>query len=97
MHIRTYMQHICTHTCTYTHIHSITYIHTHTYTYTYIHTYIHTHTYTCIVFLGGSCNPTVWRKEIAIPLLQEDGITYFNPVSSFKYCSLMCNCVCLSN
>lgn len=31
------------------------------------------------VFLGGSCNPTTWRKDIAIPSLKEEGITYYNP------------------
>ena len=34
-----------------------------------------------LVFLGGSCNPTTWRKEAAIPVLQREGITYYNPVS----------------
>jgi hypothetical protein len=31
------------------------------------------------VFLGGSCNPTTWRVNIAIPLLEKAGITYYNP------------------
>ncbi|KAJ2946469.1 hypothetical protein O0L34_g12514 [Tuta absoluta] len=31
------------------------------------------------VFLGGSCNPTTWRSDIAIPMLNKMGITYFNP------------------
>ena len=31
------------------------------------------------VFLGGSCNPTTWRKEISIPILTKNGITFFNP------------------
>ena len=31
------------------------------------------------VFLGGSCNPTTWRKDTAIPVLHGAGITYFNP------------------
>jgi hypothetical protein len=31
------------------------------------------------VFLGGSCNPTTWRTEIAIPLLEAAGISYYNP------------------
>ncbi|RDD39889.1 hypothetical protein TrispH2_009332 [Trichoplax sp. H2] len=31
------------------------------------------------VFLGGACNPTTWRKEIAIPILKDHCITYFNP------------------
>lgn len=31
------------------------------------------------VFLGGSCNPTTWRKDEAIPLLESLGISYFNP------------------
>ncbi|VDL60320.1 unnamed protein product, partial [Hymenolepis diminuta] len=33
------------------------------------------------VFLGGACNPTTWRKDVAIPFLEEKGIPYFNPVS----------------
>lgn len=32
-----------------------------------------------VVFLGGSCNPTTWRKDIAIPLLEKHNITYYNP------------------
>ena len=32
------------------------------------------------VFLGGSCNPTTWRQDEAIPVLKSLGITYFNPV-----------------
>ncbi|KAJ1520862.1 hypothetical protein ONE63_003948 [Megalurothrips usitatus] len=31
------------------------------------------------VFLGGSCNPTTWRQDVAIPLLKDLGITFFNP------------------
>lgn len=31
------------------------------------------------VFLGGSCDPTTWRHDIAIPKLQKYGITYYNP------------------
>ncbi|XP_019851001.1 PREDICTED: uncharacterized protein LOC109581376 [Amphimedon queenslandica] len=31
------------------------------------------------VFLGGSCNPTVWRRELSIPLLENEGVTYYNP------------------
>lgn len=37
------------------------------------------------IFLGGSCNPTTWRQDIAIPILKNRGITYFNPVWSFSY------------
>lgn len=37
----------------------------------------------CLVFLGGSCNPTTWRVDIAIPMLKKMGITYYNPVGSF--------------
>ncbi|KRT80909.1 hypothetical protein AMK59_6224 [Oryctes borbonicus] len=33
----------------------------------------------CEVFLGGSCNPTTWRTDTAIPELQKHGITYYNP------------------
>ncbi|KAJ6215764.1 hypothetical protein RDWZM_010264 [Blomia tropicalis] len=28
---------------------------------------------------GGSCNPTRWRMDIAIPFLEKYGITYYNP------------------
>ncbi|VDI68593.1 uncharacterized protein LOC143063809 isoform X1 [Mytilus galloprovincialis] len=31
------------------------------------------------VFLGGSCNPTTWRQELAIPFLKSHGITFYNP------------------
>lgn len=31
------------------------------------------------IFLGGSCNPTTWRQDTAIPLLKSLGITYYNP------------------
>ena len=31
------------------------------------------------VFLGGTCNESTWRNEL-IPLLEEKGIEYFNPV-----------------
>lgn len=31
------------------------------------------------VFLGGSCNPTTWRKDVAVPALEEAGVTFFNP------------------
>ncbi|TMW64796.1 hypothetical protein Poli38472_008963 [Pythium oligandrum] len=31
------------------------------------------------VFLGGSCNPTTWRRDVAVPLLKAANIHYFNP------------------
>jgi len=31
------------------------------------------------VFLGGSCNPTTWRVDEAIPCLSAAGISFFNP------------------
>lgn len=31
------------------------------------------------VFLNGSCNPTTWRKDIAIPMLEHNRVTYYNP------------------
>jgi len=34
---------------------------------------------TAAVFLGGSCDPTTWRRDIAIPLLSAHGVTYYNP------------------
>lgn len=33
------------------------------------------------VFLGGSCNPTTWRADVAIPTLKDLGISFYNPVS----------------
>lgn len=32
------------------------------------------------VFLGGTCNNSTWRDEI-IPMLEKEGIEYFNPVT----------------
>ena len=32
------------------------------------------------MFLGGSCNPTAWRRDQSIPLLEREGVTYYNPV-----------------
>lgn len=34
------------------------------------------------VFLGGSCNPTTWRADVAMPELQKLGISFYNPVSA---------------
>ncbi len=31
------------------------------------------------VFLGGSCNPTTWRADVAIPFLKGHEVTYYNP------------------
>lgn len=31
------------------------------------------------IFLGGSCNPTTWRQNVAIPYLETNGISYYNP------------------
>ena len=31
------------------------------------------------VFLGGSCNPTTWRTDIAIPLLESSSVSFYNP------------------
>lgn len=38
---------------------------------------------TFLVFLGGACNPTTWRGDTAIPFLEQNKITYFNPVCIF--------------
>jgi hypothetical protein len=32
------------------------------------------------VFLGGSCNPTTWRADVAMPELKKQGISFYNPV-----------------
>lgn len=37
------------------------------------------------VFLGGSCNPTTWRADVAIPTLDKLGISFYNPVSCIKW------------
>lgn len=31
------------------------------------------------VFLGGSCNPTTWRHDVAIPFFKHNSITFYNP------------------
>jgi len=31
------------------------------------------------VFLGGSCNPTTWRADIAVPALEAAGVAFYNP------------------
>lgn len=31
------------------------------------------------VFLGGACDPTTWRKDVAIPMLEAAGVPFFNP------------------
>ena len=31
------------------------------------------------VFLGGACDPTTWRRDVAMPLLDGAGVPYFNP------------------
>merc|ERR1712054_563823 len=41
------------------------------------------------VFLGGSCNPTTWRHELAIPLLEQHKAEYYNPQVDDWYPELM--------
>merc|ERR1711998_198939 len=41
------------------------------------------------VFLGGSCNPTTWRKDCAVPMLQRLGVQYYNPQVENWYPELM--------
>ncbi len=31
------------------------------------------------IFLGGSCNPTTWRKDTAMPSLEAADVTFYNP------------------
>lgn len=31
------------------------------------------------VFLGGACDPTTWRFDIAMPTLEAAGVTFYNP------------------
>ena len=31
------------------------------------------------MFLGGACNPTTWRRDMAIPMLTNGGIGFYNP------------------
>jgi hypothetical protein len=42
-----------------------------------------------VLFLGGSCNPTTWRADHAIPLLEKNGIKYYNPQVDDWYPALM--------
>jgi len=32
-----------------------------------------------VMFLGGSCNPTTWRRDVSMPLLEKNGVKYYNP------------------
>ncbi len=32
-----------------------------------------------MVFLGGACGRTTWRRDVAIPLLEAAGVAYYNP------------------
>ena len=32
-----------------------------------------------MIFLGGACGRTTWRRDIAIPLLEAAGVAYYNP------------------
>ena len=41
------------------------------------------------VFLGGSCNPTTWRSEVAIPMLKQQQVNYYNPQVSRWYPELI--------
>lgn len=41
------------------------------------------------VFLGGSCNPTTWRREVAVPLLEAAHVKYFNPQVEDWYAELI--------
>ncbi|XP_065916741.1 uncharacterized protein [Dysidea avara] len=41
------------------------------------------------VFLGGSCNPTTWRKCTAIPHLEKNALSYYNPQVDEWYPELM--------
>lgn len=44
------------------------------------------------VFLGGSCNPTTWRADVAIPALDKLGISFYNPVSQQLHNIAAYNC-----
>jgi hypothetical protein len=41
------------------------------------------------VFLGGACNPTTWRRDTAIPLLDSLNKTYYNPQVDEWHAGLM--------
>ncbi|EGD78949.1 hypothetical protein PTSG_01922 [Salpingoeca rosetta] len=41
------------------------------------------------VFLGGACNPTTWRRDVAIPFLEQHDVTYYNPQVDEWYPELM--------
>ena len=31
------------------------------------------------VFLGGSCNPTTWRRDVAMPIFEAAAVPFYNP------------------
>jgi hypothetical protein len=31
------------------------------------------------IYLGGSCDPTTWRRDVCIPMCELHGVTYYNP------------------
>jgi len=35
--------------------------------------------FTNFFFLGGACNPTTWREDIAIPFLEKHRVYWYNP------------------
>ena len=37
------------------------------------------HTTHCDVYLGGSCGATSWRRDDIIPILNQHGVTFFDP------------------
>lgn len=41
-----------------------------------------------IIFLGGSCNPTTWRMDMAIPFFSKNQIQYYNPQVEEWYAEL---------
>ncbi|MCA9357213.1 nucleoside 2-deoxyribosyltransferase domain-containing protein [Candidatus Nomurabacteria bacterium] len=41
------------------------------------------------VFLGGSCDPTTWRQDIAMPMFDNAGVAYYNPQVADWHSGLM--------
>jgi len=33
----------------------------------------------CEVFLGGSCGSNTWRRDVTVPILEEAGVSFYNP------------------
>ena len=49
------------------------------------------------VFLGGACGATTWRKDVAIPYLEREGLTYWNPQARVRARRRLSGCTRVSS